>query len=346
MNQTLKGDIVREFARNNPDLPDLTLARLIHANNKELFANAEAVRTLVRYHRGSKENWTRKGKGNFHKDPVKSTRTKGSNVAWEYRAPRSHVEPREDFIINGSQRILRFADIHYPFHSERALDAAINFGIKMDPTILLLDGDIIDQHDQSKFEKDPSKRYEQAELEMICGELDAFRKAFPKARIIWKEGNHEDRFRRYLMRSAPSIAKYQNKEGKALFDIPSLLTMYGGPSTMMGVEWIHEKRTLRAGDIAFWHGHERKFGGKYIAARLLDIAKENIMCSHFHRRDEARARGLNGKVIRSWCTGALCDLSPDYLPYNDWNHGFAFIEVDKDGEFEARNLAIDNGKVR
>ena len=58
------------------------------------------------------------------------------------------------------------------------------------------------------------------------------------------------------------------------------------------------------------------------------------------------AYDMDGNVVTTYSIGALCGLAPDYLPYNKWNHGFATIETDLDGEYEFRNLRISDGKVR
>jgi hypothetical protein len=54
---------------------------------------------------------------------------------------------------------------------------------------------------------------------------------------------------------------------------------------------------------------------------------------------------MAGNVVTTYSIGSLCGLSPEYLPYNKWNHGFATIETQPDGSYEFRNLKIINGKV-
>ena len=42
----------------------------------------------------------------------------------------------------------------------------------------------------------------------------------------------------------------------------------------------------------------------------------------------------------AWSTGCLCNLRPEYAKFNRWNHGFAFVDIDKSGEFEVHNYKI------
>jgi hypothetical protein len=34
------------------------------------------------------------------------------------------------------------------------------------------------------------------------------------------------------------------------------------------------------------------------------------------------------------------------MPVNRWNHGFAYVETEPNGDFVVQNLRIINGKVR
>lgn len=251
------GDVVLEWCAKYPSVPDLTLARMIHSKNKAL-GSVSSIRNAVRWHRGSKMNKEKvreKGqRGHKAPNPVGS-KAEVSKVAFCYRAPKSYAEAHEDFIIHGAQRILRLSDIHYPFHDERALEAAINYGIKKDPTILLLDGDIIDAHDLSAYERDPRHRYTEIELKMVAGEFEQFKMAFPGARIVYKYGNHCCRLEKYLIRRAPELF------GLPGLDLPGLISMAGGPDSIRGVEWVGDDRTIRAGHLSFLHGHEFRGGG-------------------------------------------------------------------------------------
>jgi hypothetical protein len=58
--RTLTGEVVLEWLEKWPDLPNLTLARMIYNSNDnyKLFNSIEHARNVVRYHRGAagKEN--------------------------------------------------------------------------------------------------------------------------------------------------------------------------------------------------------------------------------------------------------------------------------------------------
>lgn len=41
---------------------------------------------------------------------------------------------------------------------------------------------------------------------------------------------------------------------------------------------------------------------------------------------------------------ALCELHPEYMPLNDWQHGCAIISIDE-GKASVQNLRIKDGRV-
>lgn len=255
----------------------------------------------------------------------------------------SWAEDRTDYVIHGTQRILRLSDIHFPIHDAEAVNAALEYGQQHNPTIILLDGDIADLHDFSFHAKSDLRSFVKAEAEMIAEFMQALRDTFPNARIIWKEGNHEVRFLRYLTSKAPELAVALEDK----LDLPGFICLLtGNPNAMARVEWVSGQRIIKAGHINFLHGHEFRGGGGVNPARWLFLRTgENAICGHFHRTSEHSEPSLSGEQRGAWSTGCLCHLSPDYLRHNKWNHGFAWIEVASGGTFRVKNIRIIDGAI-
>jgi hypothetical protein len=55
---------------------------------------------------------------------------------------------------------------------------------------------------------------------------------------------------------------------------------------------------------------------------------------------------MDGHYHGGFSTGCLCELSPDYMPYNEWVHGFAVVIMKPGGNFSVQNLTIENGEIR
>jgi hypothetical protein len=103
------------------------------------------------------------------------------------------------------------------------------------------------------------------------------------------------------------------------------------------------------GNMIIMHGHEfgqSVFSPVNSARGLYMKAKANCAVGHHHQTSEHTEKDVNGNVVTTFSIGSLCGLSPDYFPYNKWNHGFATIETEPNGDYEFRNYRIINGKVQ
>ena len=94
------------------------------------------------------------------------------------------------------------------------------------------------------------------------------------------------------------------------------------------------------------HGHEYQGGGGiHVAYNRMNKAMDNVISGHSHVTQNSVKKSLSGKFYGSWTVGCLCSLSPRYNPQNNWNHGFAIIERDENGNFEVQNKMIVGGKI-
>jgi hypothetical protein len=59
MAKTIKGTLAVDYCKANPKLPDLTLARKMFEENRDLFNSIEKARDYVRYYRGHSSKKTR-----------------------------------------------------------------------------------------------------------------------------------------------------------------------------------------------------------------------------------------------------------------------------------------------
>jgi predicted phosphodiesterase len=229
------------------------------------------------------------------------------------------------------------SDIHVPFHSEAATDIAFNDAAKRGIKGIILNGDIMDFHAVSSFNRDPKHRDIHSEIERGRKFLKSVRDSFPRAEIAYNEGNHEARLVHYLMRVAPE-----------LFTLPELSLPHLLRFGETGILFADTLTSLTLGKLRIIHGHEYRIGAGVVnVARVLQQrAGINIVCGHFHRSNEYIKRLADGAVIGAWSTGCLSGLSPYWLPMNEWNHGYALVDVDSDGGFELRNHTIIRGKVR
>ena len=164
------------------------------------------------------------------------------------------------------------------------------------------------------------------------------RKAFPKAQILYKIGNHEDRMERFLVKNAPVFL------GVPDFEVAELLKFRD-----MGIELVKSLQLVRFGKLPVYHGHELPQGisSPVNPARGLWMrVQETCVAGHWHRVSEHTEKtGISDKISSCWSLGCLCDMKPDYASVNRWSAGFATVETDKGGEFEFHNKKIIQGRV-
>jgi hypothetical protein len=138
------------------------------------------------------------------------------------------------------------------------------------------------------------------------------------------------------------------RHAAAIFDIPEIHLGALLRLKDFGVEHVTERRVIHLGRLNVIHGHEYPGGASSPVnpARGLALkAKAVALCGHHHMTSEHHGATITGKPQGTWSIGCLCQLNPPYMPLNNWNQGFALVDVDGTGEFSVRNHRIFNGAV-
>ena len=253
----------------------------------------------------------------------------------KYNLPESFEEQRQPFLIPSQyKKIGLLADVHIPYHSLKNNEIAIDALIKYNVDCVIINGDLLDFYQLSKFQKDPRKRSVADELEATRQYLDVLAQYIGK-RIFYKLGNHDERYEKYLMTKAPELL------GISEFRLDILLKL--GEKK---IEYITDKRKIMAGGLTILHGHELNMKSVIVnpARSLFLKAKVSSLCSHLHIPSHHPGKRIDGHIIGCWSTGHLGDESPHYAPYNEWMPGFAIIDVDGK-EFEVSNFKNVNNKA-
>lgn len=331
MKNTTKRDLVLQAIQQFRKASTKTLAEILTTGNPAVFPHLESARNMVRYYRGNNGAQSRAVKRPTQRPNGTPT------VAPFPELPEgiTSFDKWDSLKIAGPKKVLILSDVHVPYHDKLALELAVERG--KDADLVILNGDLTDCYEVSSFQPDPRKCDFAGSLRTTRDFLAWIRAKFPKARIIYKEGNHEERLERYFTVRAPAVLGMEEFELKKLLHLADL-----------GIEWLGEKRPILLGKLHVIHGHEFRcvFSNPVNPARGLFLrAKLSAICGHFHQSSQHSEKDLSGKVVSTWSTGALCDLRPEYMPLNNWCHGAAYVEVDARGAFEVSNIRIIDGKV-
>jgi predicted phosphodiesterase len=231
------------------------------------------------------------------------------------------------------------SDVHVPYHSEIAVRAAVEHLKAHGLAGLLLNGDIADFYAISRYMKDPSQRDFKGELDAVRGFLAWIRQEFPEIPIVFKSGNHEERWNHWLWQHAAEISDDPRMSLGAWLELDQV-----------GITLVEDQRPVMLGKLPVLHGHELPKGmaapvnpARGVFLRTLSTG----LVGHSHRSSNHAESDMWHKETACWSTGCLCDLTPEYARINRWNWGFAIATVHKGGAFDVQNFRVMlDGSVR
>lgn len=209
------------------------------------------------------------------------------------------------------------SDIHIPFQDDKAISEWFRHLTKNKINKVIINGDLIDCYDLSSFDKVPKKGksfYE--EIEETKQFLFELRKRF-HGQVIYLEGNHSFRLRKYLMKIAPELYDMVS------LDLQTLLELDG-----FKIDWVPAAETTKFTDNFIEHdgfliGHFSVVSQKsgYTATKLIEKYGNNIIQGHVHRLGMVY-KTMPGKTLIGIEGGCLCDTNPVYMRYPNWQKGF------------------------
>ena len=326
MRNEFVSNLIKSYLTKFPKLPSMTLAKKIYAENNKQFKDMEAVRSCLRYYRGKK--------GEKTKSQLASREFLDQDI--EFVMPESYAETFEPYEISQS-RTLIISDLHIPYQDNDSIQKAINYGKEKKVNCILINGDLLDMCSISRFGRDWRQRQIHEEFEATRVFLNSLREHFPKAKIVFKYGNHDERYEKFLFLKAPEIFDCTDFQLEVLLKLGELK-----------IEVVKEKRPIRIGKLTVLHGHELfgGSGGVNPARGTFLKTLENVVVGHYHKTSSNTEASMYGDVFSVHSVGCLCGKTPYYMPINKWNTGFAYCELEiKTGNYTFYNLKIINGKI-
>jgi predicted phosphodiesterase len=326
-----KSDVARKYREEYGwEMPTAKLARIMYSQNNLLFKDLESARLFLRYIEGKHGAVTRKFK------TIIQMPERPKNP---YKLPESHQEKREPFVLpKVCNNILLISDLHIPYHDIEAITIALDYGKKENVNTIFINGDLIDNSQVSRFEKDMKKRSVKQEFDATKEFLVQLRETFPDASIYWLKGNHCSRWEKFL-----------EQKVREIWDDPYFHLEERLRLNEQRVQILDDTVLVKAGKLSITHGHHI-FKGIFVpvspARGAFLRAKQSVIVGHLHRASYHTEMDLDGKVIGCWSTGSLCELRPNYSPLvSNAQHGFAHVLVEKNGDFTVKNYQIINGKL-
>lgn len=322
--------LAEELCRKYPEHSSIGLARRLLKEHPEVYPNIEAARTIIRRIRGAS------GRSRLKYATIPRKKGKAGQVP---TMPKSMCEPWTPFEVSGAKRVGIISDVHVPYHSENAWEAAINKLKANKIDTLVINGDYADFYQVSKWEKNPKKRRFSEELRCCVEGLEWMRHILKGVRFIYKLGNHDERWDKFIWQRTPEIYDLPQCQIESLLEFERL-----------GIECVRDQRPIMLGKLPVLHGHELPKGmtspvNMARGAFLRTI--HSMLCGHGHRTSTHVEADMFGKEIAVWSTGMLCDPHPEYQRFGKSNWGFAYVEIFAKGDFGVENYRISSDfKVR
>ena len=147
-------------------------------------------------------------------------------------------------------KVLFIPDQHIPYNSKLVWKMLLAVIREFKPDIIVIMGDFGDFYAVSSHLKDPGMGNDlNWEIQQVKAALWELRKAAPKSRIVYIEGNHEDRLRRYLWENAPELFGLVSTKKLLDLDLMDIEFVPYGDDIQLGV--MHATHDLdKAGDNA------------------------------------------------------------------------------------------------
>ena len=231
------------------------------------------------------------------------------------------------------RRVILFPDVHVPYHDTKAFELACKVVKKVKPDVLVILGDFADFYAVSSHDKDPNRR---ADLAWEVGEVNAcldIIEKLPAKKIVFCEGNHEQRLSRYLGKKAPEL--FNTVRVDRLFRIQE-----------RGWKWVPYRTHYKIGKLFVTHDYGRH--GKYCAQQTLDAYQHNIAFGHSHRAAIYYSGNVAGEKHVSASLGWLGDPKQvDYVhqgQLREWTQGIGHAWVEANGNVHLNFLPFLNGR--
>jgi hypothetical protein len=327
---TAIGDKIREYLAKYKSTSKLGIAKLLHRDFPLLYKSIEQARSNIRSITGSNGKMDREKRSVILEH--NSTHTREN----PYGLPHSDYEESPPFVIPPSVKdLLVGSDFHFLFQDNRAIAKWLDYGIGNKCGGILLNGDLMDMYQVSRFLKTPKVGDIQREFEEVRKFLEMLRNKFPNVPIYFKEGNHEERWELNLRTNAPMLFDMEE------FQLATILRL-----AELNVDFITDKRVVKYSGLNIIHGHEVPFASSANGARALYLKTGvSTLASHVHRTSEHVDKNLDGKITGCWTIGCLSGLNPEYaLRSNKYNHGWAHVVRDAD-HFAVKNIKLIDYKI-
>lgn len=228
------------------------------------------------------------------------------------------------------------SDVHFPDHDPAAWRLALRLWKIINPTLFWWGGDIFDFTSPSSYLKDPAHLLDlQSDLDIGFAKMLEVRNMFPNSVWYAKEGNHEQRLKKFLFSRAAELSPLR------CLRLENLLRL-----NELDCQFVANEEHFKIGEMYFLHGNEERVGSVFPARNMYQRLGTNAILGHFHRQGHYQHRTMGGKVHGVWVNSCLQNLEVPYAWHTQWSQGFTIITFTKSGKFNVEPITFFREKGR
>ncbi len=241
--------------------------------------------------------------------------TYGERIAAARAEARGDNQPLLITLPKEFKAIAVINDTQNPFQDKISLSLVETFLFEAQPDILVYNGDCNDFYQISKFDKDPRRIADlQSDVDNTKAMFCRQRKGLPNTRMVLVDGNHEDRWQKFLWTKAPELSSLTCLTTDELFSLKEY-----------DIEHVNYECGIKINDIfLIIHGNLASVHSSYTAKRMFEKHGGCGICAHTHRGGSYYKRNRFG-TWGWWENFCLCSLYPDWIQNPDWVQGFSLI---------------------
>lgn len=231
-------------------------------------------------------------------------------------------------------KILVIPDMHHPYADDLVWRTILAVAREAKPDIVVIIGDFCDFYSVSFHAKDPARGARlRAEIDYCNDALNELQQTGVR-RVVFVEGNHENRLARWVAERAPELFR--------MMTVQDLLGI-----EKRGWEWVPYKSWITIGKMSYTHDVER-CGINAGRQSLIDFGG-NLTFGHSHRGSTTYQGTLDdGQHV---CLNVGHGSDYDKVDYRnrarakrDWQHGFGWQVQTSNGDTWCQFVPILDGR--
>ncbi len=215
--------------------------------------------------------------------------------------------------------VLDGGDIHIPFMHKKTVRQFIREIKEMAPDWVVFKGDLIDFTGLYKAAQVHHGINPYKEVLRAQDFLQEVSDTAPKStRIVWLEGNHDERPLKSVARKIPQLKEMADE----YLTVRHMLGL-----EELGIEWVDAWGDLQIDGVHYFHGETaRKWAGQSVMAHMVKYGCD-VSVGHCHRLATVHLR-QGGRVLKGMESGCMCtdEAARNYVRKPDWQRGYVIWE--------------------